>query len=110
MHVTNADLLSNIRLVEGEHYKETVLVDTEGRPPHAAWTEWRAKQTKRYADDPEYLAMKLSKRGSTGIIIYGWQGWNRYYVLGDGSVVFSRHHGRKTSLETAVALGFEIFE
>jgi hypothetical protein len=41
--------------------------------------------------------------------IYGFGGWNRYFVLNSGEVVFSRLHGVEKVIEKAKEIGFRIW-
>lgn len=44
-----------------------------------------------------------------GEVIYGSGGWNRYFVRGDGRLIFSkRHSGNKERIKLAKALGFDV--
>ena len=44
------------------------------------------------------------------VAIYGNAGYNRYFVLGSGEIVFSRHHAsRPVKVEEAEAQGFRIW-
>ena len=40
--------------------------------------------------------------------IYGSGGWNRYYLRGDGRIVFSKYHSSHDGCEKAFRAGFDI--
>ena len=99
-HINDQDIMERIRLVEGERYcrdlTEPVDVYTS-RPAGQVWAEWLIKNGDH-----------AGPNDSTQIVIYGEGGWTRYYVRGDGSVVFSERHSAPKSLERAKAAGFTI--
>jgi hypothetical protein len=43
-----------------------------------------------------------------GSVIYGSGGWNRWCLMGDGRVRFSKHHSEKYACEAASNLGFDV--
>jgi hypothetical protein len=61
-------------------------------------------------DDREYAEEMLTYKYSTEIVINGHGGFHRYYVRGDGEVVFSEFHSWANAQEKALAAGFKLFK
>lgn len=95
VHITDPDILSKIREIEGQQWDNLTDVNTR-MPALKAYDDW-----KNTNDDPEQM--------NTGIVIYGDGGYNRYYVRGNGEVVLSYKHASSRSLDDAARAGFAIF-
>jgi len=78
-----------------------MLVEMEGEQ----WFEHQ-KNFDKYSIDGALELAKGSGDYSNGII-YGFGGWHRYFIHGNGDVIYSSSHGR-SGVEQAKKLGFKI--
>lgn len=110
-NILDPDILTKIQAVEGEKYgqDDPDLAPLDALSPirrsaRAAYLEWVAGHVQRADGGPG-----LTPNTSTGIVIYGTGGWNRYYVRGSGEVHFSVHHSTEKNRQKAAAQGFPLF-
>lgn len=108
--VSDPDLMNRLREVEGSDYCpcETAAMDTNSDKTAAeAYDEWAADVRKYESKDVANFL--LSRDSQSPVRIYGWHGWNRYLVAGDGTVAFSTGHTRRPEVvERARIAGFLI--
>ena len=78
-----------------------------------AWLRWVEKWKRLVIEDPEEAAWEASdieKSAVRDAIIYGEYGWNRYFVVKSGEIVFSKSHAAPGTVEKAIEAGFRIWE
>jgi len=109
-HVDDPDLMDRLREVEGSDYcpGEAVAMDANSDKTAAeAYAEWVAYIRKH--ETVEAVDFLLSRGSQSTVRIYGWHGWNRYIVRGDGTVAFSTGHTRRPEVvDLARRAGFLI--
>jgi hypothetical protein len=95
---------------------EVALGLMEGDGQHACWNgegdNTLAGVRKHYASllaEAKRDGLPLLPRRSCGTI-YGFGGFNRYFVRGDGRVVFSTYHATESKAQDAQDVGFDLNE
>jgi hypothetical protein len=68
------------------------------------WKDWIHFLELENSDLPESVLEEM--REGVVATIYGQGGWHRYYILGNGDVVFSRNHAMEEDLEKVEKAGF----
>ena len=86
--------IQNIQSIEGEHWMETQS-DAHGFNVREALDQLASP---RKSEEPDDVVCQ----------IYGRNGRNRYFVLTNGDVVFSRGQSRPEDVDQAEALGFRV--
>lgn len=125
VHIQQPDALDRLCLVEGDAYRAEqadyatmrscyreqsfvgwldLWIDFTMDLLHAsaAGEQW----SEEMLDEP--LAGLMPRRWSGQVCLYGYQGWNRYLVLGSGELVFHDDFadGVQSIIDSAVAAGF----
>ena len=80
--------------MEGQGWRE--LTTTESRPESV-------KGALAFIEE----AKKMQGESPT-VVVYGNYGFHRYFIKGDGEVLYSRMHGLEEDAEQATRLGFTI--
>lgn len=121
--ITDPDIKDAIAVIEGDQWQYFDAEEEKknnGQSVNDAlkqWRNWRLNDTEE--------ALKLGESSihedndMNNIIIYGFLGYNRYYVLWSGEVVFSKSHatpnrdlphaGIKSAITKAKEAGFRIW-
>ena len=97
--------------IEGEGWLEGQLTDPSPNVSAKAALEQVQRRQREFREwKSDYPGDKPPDLNDTvGDAIYGAGGFNRYFVRGNGEIIFSRSHSTAEDLAKAKKLGFEVW-
>lgn len=100
--ITDGDAKQKISEVEGD-----VWMQKQVEGPDFTF-DWAVTRLLSWRTDRKHQA-SLRPDEATGIVIYGRDSWNRYFVLANGEICFSRKHASSLfSMQRAERAGFRL--
>lgn len=97
VHIMDKDVLQKIASVEGEFWKEEQQYKDNEYSLKGAQAHFLDCQQRNFVDSGHVVAT-----------IYGYGGYNRYFVYGDGQVKFSERHAMTDDVIRATEEGFSV--
>jgi len=96
-YLPDPELQFKIDYIEGDGYYETIKDEIIEAMQGIGEIREMAEML---GDDPDREVIQS---------IYGNGGWNRYFVMSNGTVEFSKMHGSAEDVKKAQEVGFELF-
>ena len=114
--ITDKNALEKMILVESEQYRKQGPKSDSEYSLDAVKSQWETCNAFYYVDasietpmEIEEMKDFLNRPIPERCVIYGLGGWNRYFCLGSGEVVFSRYHSTQVAQDKAEEAGFRLW-
>jgi len=105
VHITQPDAIELLAKLEGERWKRTQIECAASPYGFYFWLRaWNAKTSAGLADEPVPLC-QFAERATKAPILYGEEGYHRFFVTAAGEVTLLRESALPDDLARAAALG-----
>ena len=96
--INDPDAFEKIKQIEGPNYQD--------KGDAYSFSTYLQAWLAYYRPYPEYVSDTLVQVDGGDGAIYGTEGYHRYFVKGDGEIIFSSSHARPEMIEKAEGIGF----